>query len=63
MGNYLGGERLRVTVMVSNEYAALRLAHPTVVPDDPVDHESESEDEVDTTGTHPTVRASPMRSD
>lgn len=46
--------------MVGNEHAALRLAHPTVVPDESAPEDDEPED-VDTTGTHPTVRATPMR--
>jgi len=44
--------------MVGNEHAALRLAHPTVVPDGEEDPPEES-DEVDVTGSHPTVRAAP----
>jgi hypothetical protein len=42
--------------MVGNKHAALRLAHPTVVPDEEAD-EREADDEVDITGPHPTVRA------
>lgn len=42
--------------MVGNEHAALRLAHPTVIPD-AADPEDEEPEEVDVTGSHPTVRA------
>jgi hypothetical protein len=48
--------------MVGNEHAALRLAHPTVVPEEAQEDDDEP-DTVDTTGTHPTVRAAPMRGD
>lgn len=47
--------------MVANEHAAMRLAHPTVVPDE--DAETDEDDEVDVTGTHPTVRAARPRGD
>jgi hypothetical protein len=44
--------------MVDNENAALRLAHPTVVPESEreSDEEDPAEPGVDTTGAHPTVR-------
>jgi hypothetical protein len=44
--------------MVANEHAAMRMAHPTVVPDDGAE-EDDTDDEVDVTGTHPTVRTAP----
>jgi len=62
MGNYLGACFVRSIVMVGNEHAALRLAHPTVVPEEAQEDDDEP-DTVDTTGTHPTVRAAPMRGD
>ena len=48
--------------MARNEDAALRLAHPTVVPGE-VEETDDEPETVDTTGAHPTVRASPLRSD
>jgi len=48
--------------MVANEHGALRLAHPTVVPDAPdEDEEPDARDDVDVTGSHPTVRAARVR--
>lgn len=65
MGNYKGAEPLRTCVMVRNEHAALRLAHPTVIPDatDGDDEERKPSGEVDVTGSHPTVRAARAQGD
>lgn len=51
--------------MVANEHAALRLAHPTVIPDATDDQEEDREPQadVDVTGSHPTVRAARARGD
>lgn len=52
--------------MVSNEHAALRLAHPTVVPDATAGDDGDDDQQeavVDVTGSHPTVRAAGARGD
>lgn len=51
--------------MAGNAHAALRLAHPTVVPGPASerDEDPEPEESVDVTGSHPTVRVARVRGD